>query len=139
MRGEVNVGAHGFTGRRRGALALAAAFVVGWAGCVSLQPKAEAAKPVARVAIANLTDYTWEIEVRPAAEGAPRAERLEPRTMAQWNLADGEYVIEQKLVGAMAVEPVRRFAARFKAGVDYNWSLATLHSTDAAASTSALR
>lgn len=117
-------------GRRRGILLLAAGFIIAWAGCVSLQPSVPMAGPVARVAVANLTDYTWEIAVRSSAPGEARAERLRPRAIAQWNLAEGDYVIEQKLVeGTSMAEPSRRFSARLLAGVDYKWSLATAQST----------
>ena len=127
--GKVKVGPHRLLGHRRSVFALAAAFAIAWAGCVSLQPTAPMPAPVARVAVANLTDYTWEIAVR-APTGEPRAERLSPRAIAQWNLAEGDYIIEQRLVsGATASEGVRSFSARFVAGVDYKWSLATLQSS----------
>lgn len=90
------------------------------------------AEPVARVAVANLTDYTWEIAVRATPTGEARSERVTPRSIAQLDLAGGDYVIEQKLVGSEAsADSVRRFPARFVAGQDYKWSLATLRSQDA--------
>ena len=120
---------------RRGALALAAAFAVAWAGCMSVQSRTAMAEPVARVAVANLTDDTWEIAVQSAAQVAVRTERLMPRTVAQLNLSAGDYVIEQKLVtDGSPAGGQRRFAARFAAGQDYTWSLAALRTSGADAS-----
>lgn len=99
---------------------------------MSLQPSAPVPGAVARVAVANLTDYTWEIDVRSAPTGEVRTEKLTPRSMAQLNLSGGDYVIEQRLVTEQAAGGgMRRFAARFVAGQDYKWSLATLRSTEA--------
>ena len=125
----MNLRNEGWSHRRRGVFGLAVVFALAWAGCVALHQSAPAAAPQARVAIANLTDYTWEIAVKSASGSETRTERVAPRTIAQWSLAGGDYVIEQALVGeAIAAEPVRRFAARFVVGVDYKWSLATLNS-----------
>lgn len=124
-------GTHRIPVRRRGVFVFAAVFVVAWAGCVSMQPRAAMPEPVARVAVANLTDYSWEIAVRATPGGQVRTERLTPRTMAQLNLAGGDYVIEQKLLNEQPEGGgMRRFAARFIAGQDYTWSLATLRSTE---------
>lgn len=116
-------------------MALAAAFVVAWAGCMSLQPSAAMPEQVARVAVANYTEDTWEIAVRSARQGEVRREKVAPRSMAQLNLSGGDYVIEQTLIGeAPSASGVRRFPARFAAGQDYTWSLAALRTTDASVS-----
>lgn len=104
--------------------------VVGaWAGCATTPTGAVATMgaEAAQIVIANLSDYAWKIEARPA-EGRARSWQVLPRDTLQISLAGGEYVFTQTIVQAASpvASATREFPIRFETGERYEWSLATL-------------
>lgn len=100
------------------------------AGC-SAPPSSEALTARrAHLEIANLTDYAWRIAfVAPSPE--TRAIEVAARATLTLDLAPGDYIIEQRLLGAPASETAaRRLPARFEAGETYRWPLATVRSLE---------
>ncbi len=98
------------------------------AGCVAptCVVTAPPAAPAARVAVLNLTPYAWRVTLV-AAGGAARVVSVEPAATVEFELAGGDYRMEQALLSATETrEPARSFSATFEAGQAYRWPLATL-------------
>lgn len=107
-----------------------------WGGCASAPTVAVTApNHAAQIAIANLTDYAWNVTARPAAGGKALVWPVAPRGSVEIELAGGDYIFEQAIVGGSA--PVaaakREFPIRFEPAERYEWSLSTLLSADSAA------
>lgn len=122
--------AHRFATRRACIVAGALALALAGAGCASA-PKVlapVAAPRLAQIAIANLTDYTWAIEARPAPGATVQHWQVAPRATLEIALAGGDYVFAQTIVSPAASvgAATRRVSATFEAGERYEWSLATL-------------
>lgn len=93
----------------------------------------------ARIAIANLTDYAWSVSARPAAGGKTLAWPVAPRGAIEIELAGGDYVFEQAIVGgpALVAAAKREFPIHFDPAERYEWSLTTLLSADASSTAQA--
>ena len=106
-------------------LVACAALALFGAGCttapVATRPKAQEA----RLQIVNLTPYTWRVVLRTPTKAA-RDLQVAKFGSVEVGLEPGDCVIEQTLLDRAAVEPTRRFAARFEPDEAYTWSLATL-------------
>lgn len=127
-----------FALRRVGVLFGALALACAWTSCATAPvSSAAAAPPLAHLAIANLTDYTWRVTARSAAGGTIREWPVLPRGSLEIELAGGEYVFEQTIVTphATLATATRQFPVRFDAGERYGWTLATLLSAGAGEAT----
>lgn len=105
------------------AVAACAVFVY---GCIS-----EATPPVpapqAHLAITNLTDYVWKIEIRRASGGPAQEVKMAPRSTQNIDLVGADYVIEQvALVEGPAQDLDRRLSVHLDPGETYGWRLVTL-------------
>jgi hypothetical protein len=103
-------------------------------------PAAREVTPVAKahLVVTNLTAYTWRVVV------SRRETLVQTTEVGKFAVVDvsfdaGDYTIEQTLLGRDAANATRHFPLRVEAGRSYRWSLATLLSVDAAASTSGAR
>jgi len=82
---------------------------------------------VARLTVANVSDYPWRLSLHPATGEGDRTERLEPRSSHSLEVASGDYEIEQTLLdGRSGPELTRHLSFHLEAGQSYRWQLTTL-------------
>lgn len=111
--------------------------LVGWstvalgllaAGCgPGKSPTSAPVANAAKVLVANLTNYDWQITVTARRGGKTRSTSFAARATGEVNVPGGDYEIEQTaLTGQMGTAASRHFAVRLEPGQTYRWSLATL-------------
>jgi hypothetical protein len=113
-------------GWNRPVLLAAALLLAGCAASPAVVNRAPAPMP-ARLTIINLTPRAWQVAAVATVGGEPRVVRVEPHAKLEWELAQGDYSIEQTLLAPSGqAEATRRLPVFLEAGQSYQWPLATL-------------
>jgi hypothetical protein len=102
-------------------------------GCVTpVVVPAAAPQAPAHLIVINVTDYEWRLVIARSAGATIKDARLQSRATLAIDLAGGDYVIEQSVLGDNATpEMARKIPVSLASGQTYRWRLVTLLSEPA--------